>query len=719
MDVLLFISKFIYRIRYKLFVGTLLTTLFVAYFTQFMPKTYTVNTSIYTGFASNTGLDEDSKTDWLQLNSTFDNLINLVRAKKTLENVSIQLFAQDMIYGNPVEDNLYINAKTFRDLQKIVPKDVAKLIDKNSFEKTVENLKNYKQEMPDNFMFNLFNLKHPHYSYSALKDVVIKRIGNSDMLEISYKTNDPGIALNTVKLINVELVKSYDDLRYNATKDVSKYYDEQLKKLKSELRELEDTLTEYNVRNRIINYSEQTKAIAISFTDYENRYEQAMRDYKSSSELIAKFEGQMDVKNKLTQNNSEFLKALDEVSTINRKITEIEIFNTGENLEDNKELQEYRNKLKEVEKNISKLSNNINEYKYSKEGVSLESVVGQWLMEVIKNTKVKAELSVLDERRNDFNKQYETFSPIGTQLKRKEREIQITEQAYLDAMHGLNLALQKQKNIQLTSASLTTITPPSYPLFSDGSKRSLFVVASFIGSFVFILGCCLVIELMDRTLRDPLRAERLTGIEVLGALIGWKHLKYRGYTRAINRKATAYICNRIHSYNKIGKTTIVNLISTEAREGKSFLAKYMIDYWALAGMKVKYVSYDVDFMPKSKEYVYASNYGTLLPNIANEEFDILLVECAPLSLYSIPLALLKEANINLLVANARRVWKESDTMQVKALKETSTPLYMLLNNANRNVVEEFTGQLPPYSSEQSFIRRIFLLGLTAENTAVK
>ena len=719
MDVLLFISKFIYRIRYKLFVGTLLTTLFVAYFTQFMPKTYTVNTSIYTGFASNTGLDEDSKTDWLQLNSTFDNLINLVRAKKTLENVSIQLFAQDMIYGNPVEDNLYINAKTFRDLQKIVPKDVAKLIDKNSFEKTVENLKNYKQEMPDNFMFNLFNLKHPHYSYSALKDVVIKRIGNSDMLEISYKTNDPGIALNTVKLINVELVKSYDDLRYNATKDVSKYYDEQLKKLKSELRELEDTLTEYNVRNRIINYSEQTKAIAISFTDYENRYEQAMRDYKSSSELIAKFEGQMDVKNKLTQNNSEFLKALDEVSTINRKITEIEIFNTGENLEDNKELQEYRNKLKEVEKNISKLSNNINEYKYSKEGVSLESVVGQWLMEVIKNTKVKAELSVLDERRNDFNKQYETFSPIGTQLKRKEREIQITEQAYLDAMHGLNLALQKQKNIQLTSASLTTITPPSYPLFSDGSKRSLFVVASFIGSFVFILGCCLVIELMDRTLRDPLRAERLTGIEVLGALIGWKHLKYRGYTRAINRKATAYICNRIHSYNKIGKTTIINLISTEAREGKSFLAKYMIDYWALAGMKVKYVSYDVDFMPKSKEYVYASNYGTLLPNIANEEFDILLVECAPLSLYSIPLALLKEANINLLVANARRVWKESDTMQVKALKETSTPLYMLLNNANRNVVEEFTGQLPPYSSEQSFIRRIFLLGLTAENTAVK
>lgn len=719
MDILLFISKFIYRIRYKLFIGTLITTLLVAYFSRFMPKTYTVNTSIYTGFASNSGIDNETKTDWVQLNNSFDNLINLIRAKKTLENVSIQLFAQNMMYGDPLIDNLNITALSYRNLLKIVPDDVKKLIDKTSLEKTIANLKQYKKEVPNNFLFDLFNQRNPHYSYNALKDVSVKRLGSSDIIEISYRTDDPGVALNTVRLINKELIRNYDDLRYKSTKDVTKYYEEQLEKYKRLLNAQEDALTNYNVENKIINYLEQTKAIAISYTDYENRYEEVQKAYNSSAELIKQFENQMSLKQKISKSNEKFVKALDEISNINRKITEIEIFSTDDDASNNQELQDYREMLKEAEQKVSRLADQMNEYKYSKEGVALDKVVSEWLAETIRNTKAKAEMQVMDERKADFDQKYEIFSPIGTQIKRKEREINITERSYLSALEGLNAAQQKEKNIQLSSSSLTTITPPTYPLFSDGGKRSLVVMATFLGSFIFILGCCLVIELSDRTLRDPERTKRLAGIPVLGAFIGRKQLKYRGYIKAINRKTISHICAYIDSFHTKNKPMIINLISFEKGEGKSFIAKYMMNYWESIDVNAKYVSYETDFTPVSKYYLYAQSIRELL-YLGNEEIDILLVEYPPLSQLSIPPALLKEADINLIIANARRVWKESDDIHLRFLKEKSgdTPMQLLLNNASRDIVEGFIGQLPPYVKKGE-LYRISQLGLTAEDAAVK
>ena len=70
MDITLYISRFIYRIRHQLVFGTLIITALVAYFSQFLEKKYTVTTSIYTGITSNTGLDDETRPDWQAVNNT-------------------------------------------------------------------------------------------------------------------------------------------------------------------------------------------------------------------------------------------------------------------------------------------------------------------------------------------------------------------------------------------------------------------------------------------------------------------------------------------------------------------------------------------------------------------------------------------------------------------------------------------------------------------------
>lgn len=44
---------------------------------------------------------------------------------------------------------------------------------------------------------------------------------------------------------------------------------------------------------------------------------------------------------------------------------------------------------------------------------------------------------------------------------------------------------------------------------------------------------------------------------------------------------------------------------------------------------------------------------------------------------------------------------------------------MYLNNADREVVESFTGELPPHTPVHSFFSRLAQLGLTSKSAAVK
>lgn len=719
MDITLFISRFLYRIRYQIILGSLVVTALVAYFSKFLPKTYTVTTSIYTGIAYNSTLDTD-QPNTVVLNNTFDNLINLTQAKGTLENVSMNLFALSMIHGDSEEDNTFITANHYRDLLKIVPDEVMALIDRNSFEKTVENLKQYKSEDPQNFLFWLFNWSSPYYSYKSLQKTSVARLDNSDLVEISYEADDPGIALSTVRLLHDELVKTYDGIQYRTVNDIVKHYEEELDKTKKELNTMENELTDYNIEHGVINYQEQTKALTNALSGFNDRYEMVLKEYESSTQLVNDLEKQMETRGKLFRANTEFIDLLNELSSINGRITELEAFGTGADSEANNELEGYRTQLRDIEREIAVISDQMDEYKYSKEGVAIDALVSRWLEELIKSTRAKAELDVMNNRREEFIDEYKAFSPVGTQLNRREREIRITEQSYLEILHALNLAKLRQKNIQLSSSNLNTISPPTFPLTTDRGKRMLFTIASFLGSIIFIIGCNLIIELLDRTLRDAERTRRLTKMPVLGAFTGNVQLKYRGYIKACNRISATYMCNRLNSYLQPGKTLYINILSIEDREGKSFVSQYLLDQWENQGLNAKHLVINEDITLKD-QYLQATSFESIYNETESLNTNIVLVEYPAIYRNSIPVSLLKQADVNILITNAQRVWKSSDDEFIKYLNDMvgDSPLFIYLNNAARETVEDFTGQLPPETSVRTVANRIMYMGLTSGETAVK
>lgn len=714
MDIFSHISRFLFRIRYKLIFGSLLAVVLAIYFSNFLPKVYHVTTTVFTGITSQTSLDNMSaNADYNASKNAHDNIINLIHSKSTLERVSLGLLAQHLIYGDPNNDNLYISAAHYNKLMRKVPKEVYGLVDSSSVSKTVDNFLKYKVKDKRNFIYAIFNWENPYYGYAALRKIDVKRKESSDMIEISYKCDDPGIAMNTLLLLNEELALRYEDLLLNTSNSVIKYFEEQLALANVQLQLSEDDLVKFNTDHKIINYGEQTKHLAALNNTFESRYEEILLAFNSSKALLVELEKQMETRATLIRENGAFLSTLADISNLNGKIAEIEIFGANE-VNSKNQLSDYKNKLSKAESDIKKISDNIDGYKFSKEGVAINDMVDRWLAEIIRQAKSKAELDVMKERKKELEVQYEFYSPVGPNLNRKDRGVRVAEEQYLTILNHLGQAHLKQKNILLSSGTLQVVTPPEFPLLVIPRNRELYVIAAFLFAILFIVGVYFIIELLDRTIRDTQRAEHLTSGKVLGAFPRSDRLKYRGYNKEVYRMATAHMANSLNKYIRPDKTAIINMLSIESGEGKTFLAEKLKEHWDDLGFSVRYISYEQNFNEESKPFIHACSITDVVT--LEEKPDILIVEYAPLKQRSVPIPLLTEASANLVITDAQRIWVASDQPIFDALKNTIVDgsLYIYLNNADRETTEEYTGQLPPYTWLRRLSYKIFKLGITAK-----
>lgn len=708
----------LYRIRYWLIFGPLLTTLIAIYQTRNLERIYEVNTTIYTGIASGftieSGTEGATRIDWNSVTNGMDNIISIIKSKATLREVSMRLYVQHMIYGDSINDNNYIRAENYRNVYRITPKEVRALIDKSSEQKTIENLYNYEKASPTNFIYGLFNWYHPYYSYNALSRIEVRRIFNSDMLEINYSANDPGVAYNTLVLLTEEFVKQYEFLRFGETNNVIEYFRRVLADLARKLRMSEDSLTQYYIDKKVINYPEQTKQITALARDYELLYNDVLLKYTSSSELVTQLEEKIKEQTKLIENNALFVNKINTISNLSDKIARLELFHRDSLSTYLPVIEDYKSQLKVAEEDLKKFTSADRELRFTKEGIAVSTYVGEWVTEVIQREKSAAELKVMEEVKKSLDQQYVYFSPIGTTISRMEREIGFTEHSYLSVLQSLNTALMRQKNLQMTAATFKPINPPLFPISPIRTARRMIVAITFFATILIILGYFILLEFFDRTVRDKNRAERMIPSTVLGAFPGKNTLRYREYNNEYQRIATNYLANSIVPYlNPKERPDIINFISTEEQTGKSHLINMLSEYWIERGLRVRVLSWHDNLDDRTREFILSNNLSELY-DYENE--DIILVEHQSLRKSAIPVGLLREASLNLVVVRADKVWRDIDKIAFERLKEQSgtVPIQLYLNNTKRDVSENFLGMLPPYTKLRTTVYKFIQFGLTSK-----
>jgi len=702
MNIFQYIIRAIFRIKWWLLILPTIFTVAAIFLTRKLDRQYETEMTIYTGVISNYGNDTgegNSSQDWNVLNNSIRNIINTINSKETLKRLSLHLYARLMIHGHPTEDNVYISSHHYKELLAITPKDVRILIDKSSEENTVRNLENYEKADRDNFVYGLFNWNHPYFSYGALRESIkISRIDNSDILQINYQANDPGIAYQTLEILSKVFGIEYTNLQYGSTNNVIRYFEAELARIGKELKGQEDSLTNYNVTNRVINYDKQTEAIALLDKEYELRNQEVLFSYSSSQAALKQLEIGMDANSKAIKNNAEFLNRMNQIGELNYDISKIRTVNADSiKQKQSGNLDVLSRELDEEEKGLRSFMNQYIEQKYTRNGYPNSKYVEQWVEEMLKFKRAEAELNVARDFKQELDHKYTQYSPIGSVLKRQERGINFSEQSYLSILHSLNLARLRLKSIEMNSATLKVINPPGFPLNALPYGRKMIVIAVFLGTIAFILGVLLIVELFDRTLRDKIRTERITKGKVVAAFPKLLKSKNRA---AIEERAVHVLANRLYGfYDHKTEVNFINMVTLSTSLDSTSITEMLTDYWLKLGLNVRGYYEGKDFEAHSREYLVGQEWFNQLSH-----YDITLIQHGSMALAPIPNVFLEKGLATLLMLRADTVWKTEDELMFADLLDRSAgrPIVICLMNAQKFVVEEFTGMLPPFT----FLRRL-------------
>ncbi len=727
MDLFRYIVRFLYKIRWYLIILPLIALVVAWFSTRNMERIYDTNTTIYTGMITAYNLEGGSGVAGGQANTNMTNLMLLITTDVTIHEVSLRLFARCMMYGNQNKDNNYISAEHFRLLSNSVPVEVKALINHNSENATYANLKAYEKPSADNFLFGLTNY-HPWFGINNITArLKVLQLNKSDIIDIGYSANDAGIAYNTLDILNEVFARQYAQLRYGETNNVIKFFEREVARLYRILTNAEDDMIRYNVEKRIINYGEQTKQLSGLDAAQKVSDNSLLIDKTTTRALMDYLERQLGDRAKIIKANKDFTDQVTDISRIQSRISNLRLMNSeggGTGVESQLELAKAEKMLQDATNNVRGLVKDIEAGSYSTEtGVKANDMIGRWLDQVLLLEKTKAQESAQDVMREKLDKEILYYAPIGATIARKDRHITFIEGNYMEMLKALNSARLRQKNLQMSTATLRVLNPPMFPMNAQPTNRMMILLGAFMLTFILTAMYFFIIELLDRTLRDRMRSERITKIPVMGCFPKESTLRYRRFNKTIADMALRQLSKTLLPNFKEGQQNVLNLLSTDAANGKSYIAQELENYWISIGLQVRRLTYDEDFLAEDSRFILAKGIKDLCPDILPDE--IAIIEYPNLNDNSISPALLNMGTVNLMVTRANRTWKDVDQ---KALKEVTAlldeehkdSLFMYLTEASRYAVEEFVGQLPPYTRFNNFVYRMSQLGLTAvENEHAK
>ena len=720
MDLFRYFVRFLYKIRWYLVIMPMISLIIAWFMTRNMERIYDTNTTIYTGMITGYNIEGGTGSAGGNSQTNITNLMLIITTDNTIHEVSLRLFARCMMYGNPNKDNNYISAEHFRQLNASVPADVKALINHSNEAQTYANLKAYEKPSQDNFLFGLTNY-HPYFGINSITSrLKVLQLQKSDIIDIGYSANDAGIAYNTLDILNDVFSKQYQQLRYGETSNVIKFFEREVARLYRILTSAEDDLIRYNVSKRIINYGEQTKQVASMDAQQQNFRNDQLMNYTTAKALLDYLERQLGNRAQVIRSNKEFTNQVRDISRIQSRISNLKLMSSeggGNNNESQEELAKAQRDLQRATGRVTQLTKDIEAATFSTEtGVKAQDMLGRWLEQLLLLEKTKAEMTATDIMKNEIDRQYLYFAPIGATLERKSRHIGFIEGNYMEMLRALNSARMRQRNLQMSTATLRVLNPPMFPLNAQPTNRMMVLLGAFMLTFILVTLYFLIIEMLDRTLRDRMRSERITNIPVMGCFPKESNLRYRRFNKTIADMAMKQLSKALLPNFKEGQQNVLNLLSTDSGNGKSYIAQELENYWISIGLQVRRLTYDEDFLAEDSKFILAKDIKDLCPDILPEE--IAIIEYPNLDDYSISPALLNMGTINMMVTRANRTWKDVDQKalnEVQAMldEEHKNTLYMYLTEATRYAVEEFVGQLPPYTKFNNFVYRMSQLGLTA------
>ncbi|MBF99338.1 MAG: hypothetical protein CMI36_10115 [Owenweeksia sp.] len=698
----------------------------VFFLTRNLPKEYQSETEVYTGIASglNVASVENSALDFFATSNEYDNLINIIQSKQTLVEVGERLLYRHMMLDSA--DPRFISEENWGHFRYKMPHELKdSLLVPGSMNETLENIREYKQKNYDSYLVKLtFEDGGSPYSYKSIQRINVYRLQNSDLIKISYTWSDPGIVQSTLEILNDVFTDKMAQIKMGQSSDVIEYFQEQVKLASQRLQVAETKLKDFRIKNRIINYQEQTKSIATLKEMMEDEYQKELAVKAAAEASVQKLEKQLELNKEIIKFSDDILEKRKQLADIKFKIAQLEVY-----YKDARELEKLKNEAERLEASLNNTVEKRYQYGKTTEGVPLRDVLQEWLSYTLALDEANARLEVFETRKTYFRSVYDEFAPLGSEIARMEREIAVEERHYLELLHSMNMAMMRQQSETLATGGLVVTVPPSYPLQPQKSKSMLLVLVAAVIGFIVPFSIVIIMEFLDNTIRHPERAEELTGLKLLGAfpdLMEYSKNKnvdmvwLREKALGLMSQNTRLEMRNLGVSNKKPKFVVV--FSTRENDGKVFITHELANELVSMNFKVLVIShkpdgreafYDSASYEGGREFLKTRSFEDLIPaGYTPSVYDFVFITFQSVLTEQYPLDLTEKADMAFCVISAHRSWNKADRFAMKEFVNTlNVPPRLIVNGVDPDYMDAVLGDI---KKSRSFLRRFMKMIFTLE-----
>jgi succinoglycan biosynthesis transport protein ExoP len=691
----------------------------VFFLTRTQEREFETKATIYTGLASGYSITDDGekKTDLLAINNSFDNLLITIKSRETLEEVGLKLLAQHLLLNQPSAD--IMGESAFYKFNKLIPEEIREmLIVPGSFEKTLKKLMSIKESSSKNSVRYILNVKGAYYNPDyILAALISNRKASSDMVELSLKTNDPGVTLNMLNFLIETFSSRFKSIKGSETNNVVKYFEEQLKMSFSSLQSSENKLRDFGIENKIINYNEQSKFVAESKEDLSTEYYKEKMRFEGASSALKRIEEKNANYSDVLKTNEELIKIRQKISQLNINIANAKAYKMNTN-----QIHNMENELDLLKEDMKDKAREYYNYNNNIEWVPQEDLLNEWLNKVVELEESRGRLVVFENRIKQYDGIYSQFAPLGSTITRMDREININEKEYLTILHGLSLAKLRQQNLEMSN-NLKTVDSPFFPIAPLPSKRGLLIVLAFFAGFVLLLTFYIAAELSNSSVRIPERVVSQIGLPLLSALPDLemntnKIININEMNNALVQRIINSIFIELKKKNSKAERHVITILSTKNGEGKTYISQLIAS--KLAQIKNDVILLNPETSSKHalksfqkfsldlqvKEYkvidklVDADSITDLIEVNNNKPLEqgkhsFVIIELPSLNKYPIPVEILEKSDISILIVHANKSWSASDIRilnEFEMVKQNQTKV--ILNRVVPDLLEGIYGEIP-------------------------
>lgn len=624
--------KLLRKYLYILIIIPLVTVIVTYFLVKNLPDSYVSHAQIATGIvdASKHLLDKDNVTNVQgdAVGREFSNLIEIIRLKKLIDNVSYQLIIHDLS-----SEDSYRKFKRYKNLSSAA-QEHALTVFKDKLQKG-EPLNIYNSD--ENGLNNLLiDLRYDERSLR--KDLNIERNGESDFIMISFVSENPQLSAFVPNALTKEFIAYYTKNIKASESNAATFLTDLVANKKAALDQKTNELQRYKIQNGILNLDEQSKSIFAQILAYTDKKMQAEQQISSYAGALKNIDDKFDPKDRKYIESS--------VSQFNQAIT-----NTTEQIHafNNQYVHSgfdprYKRTLDSLQRELTNQINQSSDKYITNPLIGKDDLVRKKMELEVQRDLAKYSVASINKEINDLKSKYASLVPLDATVKTYNYEIDIASKEYLDALNRYNQN-NLQSNFSIKLLQIETATPGN----AEPSKKLLLILLSGIISFIFCMLVLFILFYLDDNIKEPGDLVSGTNLPLLGSLnfVSGGNLDLRKLWDVEHRQKMHKFKELLRSIRfevdqELRGEKILAVTSLGEGEGKTVLAMSLAYSYAAINKKVLLIDGNFEHSSITKslqpplfiEDYFVNNYSYIekgenkISVLGNQGGDITLLEIA-------------------------------------------------------------------------------------------